>query len=123
MQAIRIHTFGEPEVMQLEEVPDPRPAAGQVVVRVHAGVIEAVGPEVEEVAVGDRVCADARGAGRRARQRHTASGYRTRIPPGGGAQSPSCGDGNTGIRQDRVDSLRLCIATAPPGRWQTPLCF
>jgi NADPH:quinone reductase len=84
MKAIRIHTFGEPEVMQLEEVPDPQPGPGQVVVRVHAvgvnpvetyirsgiypkpptpytpgndaaGVIEAIGPEVNQVAVGDRV--------------------------------------------------------------------
>jgi NADPH2:quinone reductase len=84
MKAIRVHTFGEPEVMQLEEVPDPQPGAGQVVVRVHAvgvnpvetyirsgiypkpptpytpgndgaGVIAAVGPDVSQVAVGDRV--------------------------------------------------------------------
>jgi len=84
MRAIRIHTFGEPEVMKLEEVADPQPGPGQVVVRVHAvgvnpvetyirsgiypkpptpytpgndaaGVIEAVGPEVTQVAVGDRV--------------------------------------------------------------------
>jgi hypothetical protein len=36
MQAIRIHQFGLPEVMVLEEVPDPVPAAGQVVIRVRA---------------------------------------------------------------------------------------
>ena len=36
MKAIRIHTFGEPEVMQLEEIPDPQPGSGQVVVRVQA---------------------------------------------------------------------------------------
>ena len=42
MKAIRIHTFGEPEVMQLEEVPDPQPGAGQVVVRVHAAGVNPV---------------------------------------------------------------------------------
>jgi NADPH:quinone reductase len=36
MKAIRIHQFGEPEVMQLEEVPDPIPGAGQVLLRIHA---------------------------------------------------------------------------------------
>ena len=84
MKAIRIHTFGAPEVMQLEEVSDPQPGPGQVVVRVHAagvnpvetyirsgiypkpptpytpgndgaGVIAAIGPDVQGVAVGDRV--------------------------------------------------------------------
>jgi NADPH:quinone reductase len=95
MRAIRIHAYGGPEVMQLEEVPLPAPLAGQAVVRVHAasvnfldlqkrrgelvgrafyhrtgagkpdlpatlgsqgvGVVQAVGPEVTTVAVGDRV--------------------------------------------------------------------
>jgi NADPH2:quinone reductase len=84
MKAIRIRTFGEPEVMQLEEVPDPQPGPGQVVVRVHAvgvnpvetyirsgiypkpptpytpgndgsGVVEAVGPEASQISVGARV--------------------------------------------------------------------
>ncbi len=36
MKAIRVHEFGGPEVMQLEEVPDLTPAAGEVVVRVRA---------------------------------------------------------------------------------------
>ena len=84
MKAIRIHEFGDPEVLQLEEVADLTPGAGQVVVRMHAvgvnpvetyirsgiypkpptpftpgsdgaGVIEAVGEGVDRVAVGDRV--------------------------------------------------------------------
>ena len=39
MQAIRIHGYGGPEVMRLEEVPMPIPQAGQAVVRVHAASV------------------------------------------------------------------------------------
>ncbi|NLX21475.1 MAG: NADPH:quinone reductase [Phycisphaerae bacterium] len=85
MKTIRVAAFGDPEVMRLEEVPDPVPAAGQVVVRIHAagvnpvdtyiragwyphsptlpytpgldaaGVVEATGDEVSRIRVGDRV--------------------------------------------------------------------
>ncbi len=36
MKAIRVHEFGSPEVMKLEEVPDLNPGSGEVVVRVEA---------------------------------------------------------------------------------------
>ncbi len=85
MKAIRVHQFGGPEVLKLEEVPDPQSGPGQVVVRVHAagvnpveayirtgtyaakpnlpytpgsdagGVVVAVGPGVKRVKTGDRV--------------------------------------------------------------------
>ena len=85
MKAIRVHEFGGPEVMKLEEVADLTPGAGQVVVRLHAagvnpvesyvrtgtyamkpnlpytpgndgaGVIAAVGASVTRVKTGDRV--------------------------------------------------------------------
>jgi NADPH2:quinone reductase len=85
MKAIRIHEFGGPEQLKLEEVSDPQAGQGQVVVRVHAvginpvdtylrsgmypvkpplpytpgmdaaGVVEAVGEGVTRVHVGDRV--------------------------------------------------------------------
>ena len=37
MKAIRVHEFGGPEVLKLEEVATPKPAAGEVLVRIHAG--------------------------------------------------------------------------------------
>lgn len=42
MKAIRIHEFGGPEVLRLEDVPEPRPGAGQVVVRVRAAGVNPV---------------------------------------------------------------------------------
>lgn len=42
MMAIRVRQHGGPEVMRLEEVPDPRPGPGQVVVRVEAAGVNPV---------------------------------------------------------------------------------
>ena len=36
MKAIRVHEFGGPEVMRLEDVSDPTAGPGQVVIRVNA---------------------------------------------------------------------------------------
>jgi NADPH2:quinone reductase len=42
MKAIRVHEFGGPEVMKLEDVPDLQPGPGQVVVRIHAAGLNPV---------------------------------------------------------------------------------
>src|SRR5215213_1041464 len=42
MKAIRVHEFGGPEVLKLEDVEEPRPAAGQVLVRVRAAGVNPV---------------------------------------------------------------------------------
>lgn len=84
MKAIRVHAFGGPEVLALQDVPDPQPGPGLVVVRVKAvgvnpvdvsirngayknvvppytpgsdaaGVVEATGDGVAHVKKGDRV--------------------------------------------------------------------
>jgi len=85
MNAIRVQQFGEPEVLQIAEVPDLTPGPGQVLVRIHAagvnpvetyirsgkyaklpplpctpgsdgaGVIAALGEGVSDWKVGDRV--------------------------------------------------------------------
>ena len=81
MRAVRLHEAGRPESLTLEEIPTPRPAAGEALVRVHAaaitrdelewpedrlpatpsyelsGVVAAVGPDVEGVEEGDEVYA------------------------------------------------------------------
>src|SRR5579872_1024365 len=36
MKAIRVHKFGGPEVLTLEDLADPKPGPGQVLVRVRA---------------------------------------------------------------------------------------
>lgn len=42
MQAIRVHEYGPPDVMRLEEMPDPRPGAGQVLARLRAAGVNPV---------------------------------------------------------------------------------
>ena len=42
MKAIRVHEFGGPEVLHLEEIPTPKPGHRQVVVRVHAAGVNPV---------------------------------------------------------------------------------
>jgi len=84
MHAVRVHAPGGPEALVFEEVPDPTPGPGEALIKVEAagvnfidvylrtghykgpgfptvpgqeaaGVVEAVGDGVTEVAVGDRV--------------------------------------------------------------------
>ena len=85
MEAIRVHQFGEPEVLRLEQVPTPQPGSGQALVRMQAigvnpvetyiragiysykpalpytpgndgaGVVEQIGDSVTEFKPGDRV--------------------------------------------------------------------
>ena len=42
MKAIRVSQFGEPEVLQVAEVPDLTPAPGQILVRIHAAGVNPV---------------------------------------------------------------------------------
>src|ERR1700736_7090319 len=42
MKAIRIHRFGGPEVLDLEDVPVPQPCEKELLVRIHAASINPV---------------------------------------------------------------------------------
>lgn len=42
MKAIRVHQFGGPEVLQLEEMPTPQPTRGQILIRVSAAGVNPV---------------------------------------------------------------------------------
>src|SRR2546427_3317593 len=83
MKAVRVHTPGGPDVLKYEDVPEPQPKAGEAIVRIDAaglnyvdvyyrsglykaelpmtlgleagGTVTAVGPNVTEVKVGDKV--------------------------------------------------------------------
>ena len=54
MKAIRVHQFGEPDVLKLEEVPDPKPGAGQVLVRVKAAGVNPVETYIRAGRYGNR---------------------------------------------------------------------
>ncbi|HEY6467214.1 MAG TPA: hypothetical protein VIY69_14545, partial [Candidatus Acidoferrales bacterium] len=42
MKAIRVREFGGPEVLRLEDVPELKPSANEVVVRIHAAGVNPV---------------------------------------------------------------------------------
>jgi NADPH:quinone reductase-like Zn-dependent oxidoreductase len=42
MKAVRMHEYGGPEVLHYEDAPRPEPAAGEVLVRVHAAAVNPV---------------------------------------------------------------------------------
>ena len=42
MKAIRVHQFGGPEVLQWEDVPDPKPDVKEILVRIHAAGVNPV---------------------------------------------------------------------------------
>src|ERR1700749_4986387 len=54
MKAIRIHEFGGPGVLQLEDAPKPQPAADEVLVKVYATSVNPVDWKIREGARKDK---------------------------------------------------------------------
>jgi len=52
MKAVRIHSFGGPEVLRLEDVPVPEPRSGELLVRVHAAGVNPVDWKIREGRLG-----------------------------------------------------------------------
>lgn len=48
MQALRIHGYGGPEVLVLEEAPRPSPGEGELLVRIHAAAVNPVDWKIRE---------------------------------------------------------------------------
>ncbi|HTP83481.1 MAG TPA: zinc-binding dehydrogenase [Alphaproteobacteria bacterium] len=48
MKAVRIHHFGDPDVIALDEVPAPQPAANEVLIRVFAASVNPVDHKIRE---------------------------------------------------------------------------
>lgn len=106
MKAIQFTQFGGPEVLEMVELPDPHPGAGQIRIAVRAagvnpidvkvrsgimggdlprptgvevaGIVDELGEGVSDVAVGDRVFASARGGAAEL----ALSSFYAPIPPG-----------------------------------------
>src|SRR5215213_11029044 len=54
MKAIRVHAFGNPSVLKLEDIPEPKPAAKQVLVDVKAVGVNPVDTYIRKGTYGPR---------------------------------------------------------------------
>jgi hypothetical protein len=74
MKAIRVHEFGVPSVLKLEEIPDPKPGPGELLVRIRAAGVNPVDAYIRDV----RAQADPAVHAWTGRRRRNRSGRRRR---------------------------------------------
>ena len=118
MQAVRIHEYGPPSNLVFEQVPDPEPAAGEVVVELRAAAVNRRDTAVRRGAYGDFPLPLTPGSdGARDPARHRRGG---RDPPGS-ALGRSRRHLRPGVRHPRrARGRHLCGAGQDPGRERVP---
>jgi NADPH:quinone reductase-like Zn-dependent oxidoreductase len=133
MKAVRIHHFGGPDVIALDDVPAPRPAADEVLIRVFAasvnpvdykireGKYPPVGPDKLPLVLGRNVCGAIEGFGANAREFASGQEVYAMLPPdhGGYAEYAVAQEAHVALKPRKLDRVQAAsVPLAALTAWQ-----